>query len=100
MLTGHVPFKGSVAPTVYKDIKNRNIQWPAPDVIDSIMSKEAQDLINRMIQLEPGNRLGHNLESTQLLKQHPFFAGIDWAAISHKSYEGNLKPMLQVFQDL
>lgn len=25
MLTGHVPFKGSVAPTVYKDIKNRNI---------------------------------------------------------------------------
>ena len=31
MLTGHVPFKGSVAPSVYKDIKNRNIQWPAPD---------------------------------------------------------------------
>lgn len=49
MLTGHVPFKGSVAHTVYKDIKNRNIQWPAPDVIDQIMSKEAQDLINRMI---------------------------------------------------
>lgn len=64
------------------------------------MSKEAVDLINRMIQLEPANRLGHDLESTQILKQHPFFAGIDWAAISHKSYEGNLKPMLQVFQDL
>lgn len=25
MLTGHVPFKGSVAPKVYQDIKNRNI---------------------------------------------------------------------------
>lgn len=25
MLTGHVPFKGSIAPQVYKDIKNRNI---------------------------------------------------------------------------
>lgn len=64
MLTGHVPFKGSFAPTVYKDIKERNIQWPAPDVIDTIMSKEAQDLINRMIQLEPQNRLGHDFEST------------------------------------
>lgn len=100
MLTGHVPFKGSVAPTVYKDIKNRNIQWPAVEVIDEIMSKEAQDLINRMIQLEPKNRLGHDLESTQLLKQHPFFNGIDWNAISQKNYEGNYKPMLQAFQNL
>lgn len=58
------------------------------------MSKEAQDLINRMIQLEPQNRLGHNLESTALLKQHPFFNGIDWQAISDPNYDGNYKVML------
>lgn len=100
MLTGHVPFKGSFAPTVYKDIKNRNIQWPEADVIDTIMSKEAQDLINRMIQLEPQNRLGHNLESTQLLKQHPFFNGIDWVAIADPAFQGNYEPMMKVFKDL
>lgn len=60
MLTGHVPFRGSVPHTVYKDIKQRNIAWPKPDEIDKIMSKEAQDLINRMIQIEPQNRLGHD----------------------------------------
>ena len=35
-----------------------------------------------MIQLNPGNRLGHNLETLQHLKQHPFFNGIDFAAIA------------------
>lgn len=49
MLTGFVPFRGSNPITVYKDIKTRNIQWPKEDEIDEIMSKEAQDLINRMI---------------------------------------------------
>ena len=100
MLTGHVPFRGSVAPTVYKDIKQRNIAWPKPDEIDKIMSKEAQDLINRMIQIEPQNRLGHDFQSTQLLKQHPFFNGINWSEISQKNYEGNYKAVLQLFEDL
>jgi serine/threonine protein kinase len=62
MLAGHVPFRGSNPPTVYKDIKNRNIHWP--ENLDEVMSKEAQDLINRMIQIEPSARLGNNLEST------------------------------------
>ena len=66
MLVGHVPFRGSNPPTVYKDIKQRNIHWP--ENLDQVMSKEAQDLINRMIQIEPSARLGHDLESTQILK--------------------------------
>ena len=95
MLAGHVPFRGSNPPTVYKDIKQRNIHWP--ENLDEVMSKEAQDLINRMIQLEPSARLGNNLESTQILKQHPFFTGINFDEISKKDYEGNLKPVLALF---
>ena len=95
MLAGHVPFRGSNPPTVYKDIKTRNIHWP--ENLDEVMSKEAQDLINRMIQIEPNARLGHNLESTQILKQHPFFTGINFDEISKKDYDGNLKPVLALF---
>lgn len=52
------------------------------------MSEEAIDLINRMIQIEPQNRLGHNLESIGMLKEHPFFKDIDFLEISHKKYKG------------
>lgn len=52
------------------------------------MSIEAQDLVNRMIQINPGNRLGHNLENIQILKGHPFFQGINFTDISKRDYTG------------
>mmetsp|Transcript_41780 Transcript_41780/g.63803 ORF Transcript_41780/g.63803 Transcript_41780/m.63803 type:complete len:114 (+) Transcript_41780:881-1222(+) len=94
MLTGTVPFKGSQSYQVYKDIKTRNIQWPPEEKKKECISPEAEDLINRMIQLEPNARLGHNPESLKLLKTHPFFAGIDFNEISSKKYTG-LKPLVE-----
>ena len=77
--------------TVYRDIKARKIQWPEDEEsYNKKMSIEAQDLVNRMIQLDPQNRLGHNLESIKVLKTHPFFAGIDFAQVSKRSYKGLL----------
>jgi serine/threonine protein kinase len=65
MLVGMVPFKGTNNAKVYNDIKTRNISWPRPDVLSSLMSKDAEDLINKMIQLKPEDRLGYNLDSIQ-----------------------------------
>ena len=53
MLVGSVPFKGVDHHKVYADIKIRNIHWPSPQTLGDIMSKDAQDLIDRMIQLNP-----------------------------------------------
>ena len=88
MFVGTVPFKGTNPMTVYKDVKNRNIQWPPEDQLQKIMSREACDLINRMIQIEPKHRLGHDLESIKLLKTHPFFEGIDFEEVSSRQYVG------------
>jgi serine/threonine protein kinase len=88
MFVGTVPFKGTNPMTVYKDVKNRNIQWPPSDKLEQIMSKEACDLINRMIQIEPKHRLGHDLESINLMKTHPFFEGVDFNEISTADYIG------------
>jgi 3-phosphoinositide dependent protein kinase-1 len=63
MFTGYVPFKGTNPHTVYKDIKSRNIGWPDEEVKDQIIPLEAQDLINRMIQIDPQHRLGATLQS-------------------------------------
>jgi len=49
LFVGTVPFKGTNPITVYKDIKNRNIQWPEEEKLQKIMSKEAFGLINEMI---------------------------------------------------
>ena len=49
MFTGNVPFRGTQQLSVYRDIKNRNIRWPEPEIIDKIMSPEGKDLIDRMI---------------------------------------------------
>jgi serine/threonine protein kinase len=87
-LYGTVAFKGVNPEKVYDDIRNRRIQWPPEEIIDKYMSKEAVDLINRMIQLSPGNRLGASLETIAILKQHPFFAGINFEEVSSPTYSG------------
>ena len=88
MLVGHVPFKGTNQNKVYMDIKERNICWPDANEIEGIMSHFSQDLINRMIQIDPKNRLGHDLKSIAILNQHPFFKGIDFEEVSKKKYKG------------
>ena len=70
------------------DIKERNICWPSEEELKDFMTAEAQELINRMIQIDPVNRLGHNLKSIELLKTHPFFKGIDFEEVSKKKYKG------------
>jgi len=82
LFIGTVPFKGTNPMKVYQDIKARNIQWPPEEKLNQLMSPEAIDLVNRMLQVSPKNRLGHNLESLAILKQHPFFAGIDFNLVS------------------
>ena len=46
MLVGSVPFKGTNHAKVYQDIKARNIGWPRPDILVTLMSKDAESLIN------------------------------------------------------
>ena len=97
MFTGVVPFRGTQQFSVYKDIKNRNIGWPEPEILEKIMSPEAKELIDLMIQVEPTQRLGHNLESIAVMKSHPFFKGIDFAKVSSKGFKdlsGLLAPHL------
>jgi serine/threonine protein kinase len=88
MFCGFVPFKGIQQNQVYRDIKERKIGWPERSELETFMSKEAEDIINRMIQLEPQHRLGHNLESLKMMKQHPFFDGINFAEVSSPGYKG------------
>ncbi len=96
MLTGKVPFKGTNPIQVYSDIKNRNIQWPREDLLKEVMSEEAKDLIDKMLQLKPADRLGCNPESMKALKAHPFFKEVDFAEVSSRSFTGAADKVLAI----
>ena len=88
MFVGKLPFPGVNQPQIEKLIKNRDIQWPKEEELESIMSPEAKDLINRLIQLEPFERIGATQESMKELKAHPFFEDIDFEKVSQPGFTG------------
>uniref|UniRef100_A0A2P2JRE8 non-specific serine/threonine protein kinase n=1 Tax=Rhizophora mucronata TaxID=61149 RepID=A0A2P2JRE8_RHIMU len=72
-ITGIPPFTAECPEIIFDNILNGKIPWPsAPDD----MSFDAQDLINRLLILDPDQRLGS--KGSVEVKAHPFFRGIDW----------------------
>ena len=53
-----------------------DIFWPD---IPEEMSPEAQDLISKLLTLDPNERLG--AKGADEVKAHPFFAGVDWNTV-------------------
>ncbi|RMZ84594.1 hypothetical protein DV737_g1151, partial [Chaetothyriales sp. CBS 132003] len=80
-LFGYPPFNADTPDQVFDNILNRRIAWPDDD--EAEVSDEARDLINKLIQLEPNERLGANKDDKfenggQEIQAHPWFADINW----------------------
>ncbi|KAI9023052.1 kinase-like domain-containing protein [Phycomyces nitens] len=73
MLSGKSPFK---APTDYLIFQNiKNLEYSIPDYFPD----DARDLIQRLLVLEPSERIGSDKTGgIEAIRQHPFFYGIDW----------------------
>ena len=76
MLVGYAPFCAQDPNEVYKRILEHEKYLEVP--LEVSLSKEAIDLINRMIS-DPNKRLGKN--GADEIKAHPFFTGVDWEHI-------------------
>ncbi|KAI1113635.1 putative response regulator receiver RIM15p [Nemania sp. NC0429] len=79
-LYGFPPFHASEAEQVFENILARRIEWPDDD---DMISPEAKDLINRLLCVDPQQRLGKNLEDKfasggEEIRNHPWFAGMNW----------------------
>jgi hypothetical protein len=62
---------GCRAQEIFDNILNRRVEWPK-----SGMSEECRDLVDRLLQPDPEQRLGH--AGTAELKAHPWFRGLNW----------------------
>jgi serine/threonine-protein kinase RIM15 len=80
-LYGYPPFNADSTDAVFENILNRRIAWP--EELDILVSDAAKDLINKLIQLDPRQRLGANAEDKfpsggAEIKAHPWFSDINW----------------------
>jgi serine/threonine-protein kinase RIM15 len=80
-LYGYPPFHDESPDKVFDNILQRKISWPEEE--DIPVSSEAKDLMNRLLCLDPRQRLGSNAEDKYAsggdeIRSHPWFRGIRW----------------------
>jgi serine/threonine-protein kinase RIM15 len=80
-LNGYPPFHAETPDQVFENILARKISWP--DDIDFLVSPEAKDLMNKLLSINPSERLGSNKSEAfahggEEIRMHPWFAGTNW----------------------
>jgi len=85
MLTGLPPFYCRDRERLFDKIRRADLAYP------KYLSAEAQSVLQGLLTRDPQKRLGTGPEDAELLKQHPFFRGIDF----HDMLKHRCKPPWQ-----
>jgi len=88
MLTGLPPFWSGNIHIMYQRILNGELRFP------NYISPEAQSFLEGLLNRDPVKRLG---DST--IKQHPWFADIDWVKLDKKEIVPTFKPKVNSILD-
>lgn len=75
MLVGRPPFKCATEYLTFQKVMARDFNLP------DFLSREAKDLIDRLLDLDPNKRPGAGPDGFVALKAHPFFQGIEWSQL-------------------
>ena len=98
LLYGNTPFYNGDKNRMYDLIKNGSVSFPKYLLIEGKeikykVSEEAKDLINKLLEKDPGIRLGR--KGLKEIKKHPFFNGIKFSAIRKKKMKAPYKPQIK-----
>lgn len=99
-LYGIPPFHASEPDQVFENILARRIHWPAED--EDEVSPEAKDLINKLLCIDPQERLGSNKDEKfasggEEIRRHPWFEGTNWDTLLQD--EAQFVPQLENPED-
>lgn len=80
-LYGYPPFHADTPEKVFDNILQGEIDWPdlPLEEDEKFCSPEAKDLIRRLLELNPENRLGS--QGANEIMTHPFFKDINWDTV-------------------
>lgn len=78
---GYPPFNAPTPDEVFENILQRRINWP--DDPEEYTTPEALDLMNKLMTLNPRERIGANVEEKYPnggaeIRHHPWFSDINW----------------------
>lgn len=76
-IIGIPPFNDKTVEQVWDNAINRRITWPEVGYGDDMITPEAKDLIEQLLQPDPDLRL----TDIEKFKQHPFFKDFDFANV-------------------
>lgn len=80
LLYGSTPFKGTSQKETFSNILNKKLKF---NDSKNPVSRNAKDLIKRLLVSDQKKRLGHKNGAADI-KSHPFFKGINWALIRNE----------------
>jgi len=86
MLTGRLPFQGEDRKETMNQILKAKLGMP------QFLSPEAQALLRALFKRNPANRLGSGANGLEDVKNHPFFASIDWDLLLKKKLTPPFQP--------
>ncbi|KAJ7582579.1 putative cyclic AMP-dependent protein kinase catalytic subunit [Mycena floridula] len=86
MLAGYPPFFDESPYGIYEKILTGHIDWP--DVIDPLSRK----LISGFLNPDRTQRLGNMIGGPQDILDHPWFLGVDWAALERREINAPIIP--------
>ena len=99
MIIGIPPFYNQNKHQMYNLIQQAPIRWPQKDKHGIEVSKDARDLISKMLEKNRKNRLGQNNDVEEILN-HPWFAELDIKELLAKKVEAPFIPKIEGRADL
>ena len=94
MLIGSYPFKIRLGESLNEDIYKKEI------LIPDYVTKEAQDLIYKLLVVNPKKRLGFGPDGANKIKNHSYFKNINWKDALNKKLIPPFIPQLKDDTDL
>ena len=82
MLVGITPYFTTRKEDIFYNIEYGELKIP------NFVSKEARELLKRLLERNPSKRLGGGGRDAQEIKEHPYFKDVDWNNI----YQKKIKP--------
>ena len=94
MLSGLPPFYSKNGSQMVKQIMEADIKWPAH------FTEHAKDICTGLLDRDPTKRYGAGAAGTAVLKQHPFFASIDWDGLLARKVTPPFVPKVRTETDV
>lgn len=94
MCCGWSPFYADDTQQMYKNIAFGKVKFP-----QRALSQEGKNFVKGLLNRNPRHRLGAT-DDAEELKQHPFFADIDWDLLEKKLITPPFKPKLKSVEDV